>query len=89
MRPDAGIEYPLEFLPLADPAGLAEALGHAEGFFWPYEDDTVNRLRPFARRRFRTSRPFFVLIRTRNPCVRFRRLIFGWNVRFPFMIADP
>jgi hypothetical protein len=28
---------------------------------------TDRRLRPFARRRFSTSRPFFVLIRTRNP----------------------
>jgi hypothetical protein len=28
---------------------------------------TVSRFRPFARRRFSTSRPFFVLIRTRNP----------------------
>jgi hypothetical protein len=30
---------------------------------------TVRRLRPLARRRFSTSRPFFVLMRTRNPCV--------------------
>jgi hypothetical protein len=29
--------------------------------------DTDSRFRPFARRRFNTSRPFFVLIRTRNP----------------------
>lgn len=28
---------------------------------------TVSRLRPFARRRFSTSLPFFVLMRTRNP----------------------
>ena len=33
---------------------------------------TVRRFRPFARRRFSTSRPFFVLIRTRNPCVLLR-----------------
>jgi hypothetical protein len=38
---------------------------------------TVSRLRPFARRRFSTSRPFFVLIRTRKPCVFRRRLAFG------------
>src|SRR5579884_3341680 len=31
---------------------------------------TVRRFRPLARRRFRTRRPFFVLMRTRNPCVR-------------------
>ncbi|OFV94508.1 MAG: hypothetical protein A3G76_12190 [Acidobacteria bacterium RIFCSPLOWO2_12_FULL_65_11] len=46
---------------------------------------TVRRLRPFARRRLRTSRPFFVLMRTRNPWVRRRWRLFGWNVRFPFM----
>ena len=38
---------------------------------------TVRRLRPFARRRFSTSRPFFVLIRTRNPCVFSRWRVFG------------
>lgn len=49
-------------------------------------DETVRRLRPLARRRLRTSRPFFVLMRTRNPCVRLRRRRFGWNVRF--MMSD-
>jgi hypothetical protein len=46
---------------------------------------TVSRLRPFVRRRFNTRRPFFVLIRTRKPCVFRRRLAFGWNVLFPFI----
>ncbi len=50
-------------------------------------DETVRRLRPLARRRFRTSRPFFVLMRTKKPCVRLRRRRFGWNVRF--MVFDP
>ena len=31
------------------------------------DDETVSRLRPFARRRFNTMRPFLVPIRTRNP----------------------
>lgn len=37
---------------------------------------TVNRLRPFARRRFNTFRPPFVFMRSRKPCVfaRWRRL---------------
>ena len=48
---------------------------------------TVRRLRPFERRRLRTSRPFFVLMRTRNPCVRLRWRVLGWNVRFPFMLG--
>jgi len=34
--------------------------------------DTVRRLRPFARRRLMTSRPFLVAMRTRNPWVRLR-----------------
>jgi hypothetical protein len=38
---------------------------------------TVRRLRPLARRRFSTRRPFFELIRTRNPWVRFRRRELG------------
>ena len=38
---------------------------------------TVRRFRPLARRRFSTRRPFFVLMRTRNPCVRLRRRVFG------------
>lgn len=36
---------------------------------WGY---TVSRARPLARRRAITLRPFFVLIRFRNPCSRFR-----------------
>lgn len=45
-----------------------------------YEEETVRRLRPFARRRLSTRRPFFVAMRTRNPCVRLRRRRFGWKV---------
>ena len=48
------------------------------------DEETVRRLRPLARRRFRTRRPFFVAMRTRKPCVRRRRLVLGWNVRLPF-----
>lgn len=44
--------------------------------------ETARRLRPLARRRFKTCRPFFVLIRTRNPWVRRRWRLFGWKVRF-------
>ena len=38
---------------------------------------TVSRFRPFARRRFSTRRPFLVLMRTKNPCVRFRWRVLG------------
>jgi len=46
---------------------LADVFGGAE--FQDYSLLTVRRFRPLARRRFSTRRPFFVLIRTRNPCV--------------------
>ena len=38
---------------------------------------TVNRFRPFARRRFNTFRPPLVFIRSRKPWVFFRRRRFG------------
>lgn len=38
---------------------------------------TVSRFRPLARRRLSTIRPFFVDIRTRNPCVFLRRRVLG------------
>src|SRR5262249_9981013 len=52
-----------------------QAGGHLFGL--AYSELTVSRLRPLARRRFNTRRPFLVLIRTRNPCARTRRRLFG------------
>ena len=37
----------------------------------------ISFLRPFARLRARTLRPFAVAIRARNPCVRLRRTLLG------------
>ena len=54
-----------EFGAPANPLGRTESHTEADS----YSLLTVSRLRPFARRRLRTSRPFLVLIRTRNPCV--------------------
>ena len=42
----------------------------------------VNRARPFARRRLITRRPALVAMRARNPWVRARLILLGWNVRF-------
>jgi hypothetical protein len=42
-----------------------------------YSLETVRRFRPFARRRFSTNRPFFVLMRTRNPCAFLRWRVLG------------
>jgi hypothetical protein len=49
---------------------------------------TVSFLRPCARRRERTARPFFVSIRERNPCVFARRRLFGWKVRFGIIVQS-
>lgn len=38
-----------------------------------YELETVSRLRPWARRRLNTLRPFLVFMRARKPCTFFRR----------------
>ena len=46
---------------------LANVFGWTE--FQSYSLLTVSFFRPLARRRFSTRRPFFVLMRTRNPCV--------------------
>ena len=46
---------------------LADVFGWTE--LQIYSLLTVSFLRPLARRRFSTRRPFFVLMRTRNPCV--------------------
>ena len=58
---NAPLVDPLEFSTATDVFGWAEFQG--------YSLLTVKRLRPLARRRFSTRRPFFVLMRTRNPCV--------------------
>jgi hypothetical protein len=80
MRLGAALVDALEFCALSDPLS---------GPKFHYSSLTVRRFRPFARRRFKTRRPFFVLILTRNPCVRERRRVLGWNVRFPFMRPLP
>src|SRR5699024_1808493 len=41
-----------------------------------------NTFLPLRRRRAKTLRPFFVLIRLRKPCTFFRLREFGWYVRF-------
>ena len=43
---------------------------------------TDRRTRPLARRAASTLRPPTVLIRARKPCVRARRNLDGWYVRF-------
>jgi hypothetical protein len=51
---------------------------------------TVSRLRPFFRRRLRTSRPHLVAIRNLKPCVRIRRLLRGRYVGLPItMLQKP
>ena len=51
--------------------------------YFPWcSSDTVNFLRPLARREASTRRPFFVAMRSRKPCLFTRRRLCGWNVLF-------
>lgn len=43
----------------------------------------VSSARPLRRRAETIARPARVRIRSRNPCTRARRRLFGWNVRLP------
>lgn len=70
--PDARSLHLQKFRPAADPVPAGQCPDQV----------TASRLRPFARRFFRMRRPLLVLMRVRNPCVRFRRRRFGWYVRF-------
>lgn len=64
---------------------ILAALGYFKDHAAAYFDGsfTVRRLRPFLRRRLRTSRPHLVSIRVRNPCLRIRRLFRGRYVGLP------
>ncbi len=71
----------LEIDPTANALVRLQSLGHARSWrarrlAWRAYD-TVRRFRPLARRRFRTRRPFLVLMRSRKPCVFRRRLRLG------------
>lgn len=70
VKPDSLAKDPLKFRAAPDPLVRPEC-GRTD------YDDTDSRLRPLARRRFSTSRPFLVLMRTRNPWVFRRRRRFG------------
>jgi hypothetical protein len=59
----------LKFRSAANPFGWSKSQS--------YSLLTVRRFRPLARRRFSTNRPFFVAIRTKNPCVRLRWRVLG------------
>jgi len=74
-RAVATLDSDAPFVDLLELRAPADPFGGAE--FQTYSLLTVSRFRPFARRRLSTSRPFFVLIRTRNPCVFFRWRVFG------------
>lgn len=83
--------FPLRELPPA--AGQWSVGGHAENarsYAPAYFDGsfTVRRRRPFLRRRLSTSRPHFVDMRKRNPCLRILFLFRGLYVGFPIPAPD-
>ena len=63
--------------------GWSGAIKRAADYFLPWtSSETVNFLRPLARRAANTRRPFAVCIRWRKPCLLFLFLLWGWNVLF-------
>jgi hypothetical protein len=69
----------------------AAGCGESRGSYAPaYLDGnwTVSRLRPFFRRRLKTSRPHLVAIRNLKPCVRIRRLLRGRYVGLPITVLQ-
>jgi len=83
----ATVEHPGELTATTNPCGSGERGGHQRAPIDQASSETVSRLRPLARRRLSTSRPFFVSMRTRKPWVFARRRVLGWNVRFPLAIS--
>jgi hypothetical protein len=75
-QPQAVLICPLEFRSASDAILPRKALRHAALARYR-SSETVRRFLPFVRRRFSTIRPFFVDIRTRNPCVLLRRRVLG------------
>ena len=60
---------------------------HRCKYYLPWcSSETVNFLRPCARREANTRRPFLVAILSRKPCLFTRRRLWGWNVLFIMII---
>ena len=84
------VEGPIEALALAKNAPeLARGLEPSTRREARSRPQAESRFRPFWRRRFRTSRPPLVRMRTRNPWVRFRLRLLGWNVLFMLKPRPP
>jgi len=76
-------EITLEPEPVRAPEpGIACGSGPLGHLRLPASRQGVSCARPLARRRARIWRPFLVAMRARNPWVRLRRRLLGWNVRF-------
>ena len=75
----SGGNLPAPLVDLLELAAFPDPVRWGEGLSQP---QTARRFRPFRRRRFRTSRPSWVLMRSRKPCFLLRRRLFGWKVRF-------
>ena len=83
---DRGSAFPLRELPPTQALWSGgECAENARSYAPAYFDGsfTVRRLRPFLRRRLSTSRPHFVDMRRRNPCLRILFLFLGLYVGFP------
>ena len=76
LAPEHDHRWPVDSLPTLE-EGLKFIAGSQSVSPGNPARQTVSRFRPFARRRFSTFRPPFVFIRSRKPCVFFRRRTLG------------
>lgn len=67
------LKFPSPPQPLGGPKAIPAHIRHKN----PASCQTARRFLPLRRRRLRTSRPPFVFIRARNPCLRFLLELFG------------
>jgi hypothetical protein len=77
VNPPARVIRVFELTPMPNPSRARKLLPQWRRCLYR-SSATVSRFRPFARRRLRTIRPFFVAIRTKKPWAFFRLLVFGW-----------
>ena len=72
--------------PLGASSSYRAAAGCAENYFPWCSLLTDSLARPFLRRAESTRRPFLVCMRRRKPCLLTRLRLWGWNVRFMFLL---
>ncbi len=70
-----------------NPCGRSHGIGSSDEETRRAVSQAESLCRPLPRRRWIVARPAAVRIRVRNPCLRLRRRLFGWYVRFMMRLS--